>query len=195
MNRLINLIIVKRINHNINKFAIAKFVHDHKQQFVSGKINTALLYKLHSMMWTNIIKYYDNYIFGPIRIDKVKSKILKRLIKDIKKQTFSIHLCDRSKSIDNLETLFNTVHKRTHNCFACYYSQHKIKNSGINLHYCTFCPVEKWRKRGVCYEYSQLYKLTFSKKDFKLHKQYIINLCKEIRDLEWVTNNEKNKIK
>ena len=42
----------------------------------------------------------------------------------------------------------------------------------------------RWRI-GNCIEYSDLYTLTKNEKSFHSYKQNIINLSKEIRDLEW----------
>lgn len=183
MNRLINLIIDKRINKNINKFAIAKFVNDYKEQFISGNLDFNCLHNLHIIMWSRIVQYYEDYIFGPVRIDKVKQKILNKMMKDIKKQTHSLHCCDKFEFISNLKSLFRTLKKYNFNCFACYYS--------CNYHYdhyndCECCPVLRWRF-GTCNEYSNLYQISKLANGgyFKLHKIDIINLSKEIRDLEW----------
>lgn len=195
MNRLINLIINKRINKNINKFTIAKFVNDYKEQFISGKINIKVLHHLHIIMWSRIVHYYEDYTFGPVRINKVKQKILNKMMKDIKKQTSSLHCCDKFEFISNLKSLFRTVHNVTHNCFACYYSIHRAKHNCYYFHSCAFCPIEKWRKNKTCYEYSQLCHLTKNKKDFNVHKSDVISLCKEINNSEWVVINEQNKTK
>lgn len=189
MNKLINLIINKRINKNINKFTIAKFVNDYKEQFISGELDFNCLHNLHIIMWSRIVQYYEDYIFGPIKIDKVKQKILNKMMKDIKKQTSSLHCCDRFKFISNLKTLFRTLKKYNFNCFACYYScncysdlyrDYKISNA------CECCPVLKWRV-GNCTEYAKLYQISKLADGgyFKLHKVDIINLSKEIRDLQW----------
>ena len=183
MNRLINLIINKQINKNIKKFAIAKFVNDYKDQFISGDLDFNCLHHLHIIMWSRIVQYYEDYIFGPVRIDKVKQKILNKMMKDIKKQTHSLHCCDKSKFISNLESLFRTLKKYNFNCFACYYSCNYHSD-----HYsvCECCPVLRWRF-GTCYEYSNLYQISKLADGgyFKFHKIDIINLSKEIRDLEW----------
>ena len=185
MNRLINLIINKQINKNINKFAIAKFVNDYKEQFISGDLDFNCLHNLHIIMWSRIVQYYEDYIFGPVRIDKVKQKILNKMMKDIKKQTHSLHCCDKSKFISNLESLFRTLKKYNFNCFACYCSCSCYNNSNYN-NACECCPVIKWKNRN-CTEYSQLYQISKLAVGgyFKLHKIDIINLSKEIRDLEW----------
>jgi hypothetical protein len=181
MNRLINLIIDKRINKNINKFAIAKFINDYKEQFISGELDFNCLHNLHIIMWSRIVQYYEDYTFGPVRIDKVKQKILNKMMKDIKKQTHSLHCCDKSEFISNLESLFRTLKKYNFNCFACYYSCYDAFDYN---NVCECCPVMRWRF-GNCLEYSDLYTLTKNEKCFHSHKQNIINLSKEIRDLEW----------
>lgn len=183
MNRLINFILNKEMDHNINRFMIAKFVNDYKQQFISGNFDINCLHNLHIIMWSRIVQYYEDYLFGVTNIDKVKKKILNKMMKDIKKQTHSLHCCDKSKFISNLESLFRTLKKYNFNCFACYYS---VNNCFYDYKWsnCSNCPVKKW-KNGSCFEYSMVYQFTKNKKKFKSHRKEIINLSKAIRDLEW----------
>lgn len=185
MNKLINLIKTKKINHTLKKILIEDFIedfiNDYKEQFISGDLDVNCLHRLHYIFWSSISQYYENYIFGPIRIDKVKPKILKQLMKNIERQTHSLHCYDKFEFISNLKSLFRTTSKYNNNCFACYYSCYD--NFKLNDN-CECCPILKWRI-GNCIEYGKLYQLTKNKKDFKLNKQNIINLSKAIRDLEW----------
>lgn len=180
MNRLINLIINKRINKNINKFTIAKFVNDYKKQFISGELDFNCLHSLHIIMWSRIVQYYEDYIFGPIRIDKVKQKILNKIMKDIKKQKSCVLSSDQIKFISNLESLFRTIKKYNHNCFACYCSCYNNYHIECN---CEYCPME-WGIYHPCFYYGELF-ITTNKKYFKKNKQYIINLCKTIKETKW----------
>ena len=186
MYRLRKFIINKKTNNVMNKAPIAGFVNTYKYQFIQGDFNINCLHIFHILMWNYIDEYYrTNYIFKDIHISKVKNKMKKRLMKDIKKQiSLQFNGLEKIESINNLKSLFNLLEYH-YDCFACYYSTCKGDSLyTLEKNICSDCPVKSWRLT-TCFEYTELCDLTKNKKDFKANRLNIIILCKKIKNIEW----------
>ena len=186
MNKLTDFIITKKTNTVMNKSTVTGFIYTYKDQFINGDFDINCLHIFHILMWNYIDEYYNsNYIFKNIHISKVKNKMKKRLMKDIKKQiSLLLNGSEKVRAINNIKSLFNLLEYH-YNCFACYYSSSKsfyfepmLRNECIN------CPVKSWRLT-TCLEYTELCDLTKNKKDFKINRSNIITLCKKIKNIEW----------